>query len=319
VITQQNRGKIGWFVLLGIIAVSGMQERASAEMLYGSEFFGKQIARIDTTTNSVTPVAITPGNPDSLLFFGQNIIYTDESSFHALREINLATHTDTILSNQFVSPNDLTLTPDGKNVLVSDQGAGRIIEYNFQTQISSVFANPGGSPQGLVFDNTGRLFANVGDPFSGAPTGSFLAQLDPTTGAILHTSPGLESLDGLTYDGSSGLLFATSRVGGGVYSIDPNNLSNVNTIIPAGTFVTPDGLTDDGNGNLYIAVQGDSRVYQYNIASRLLTPETVVPGTLDDLAPASGLGSPVPEPSAIILLSSGASVLAYALCRRRYL
>jgi hypothetical protein len=112
------------------------------------------------------------------------------------------------------------------------------------------------------------------------------------------------------------LLFATSRLSGAVYSIDPNNLSNVNTIIPAGTLVTPDGITSDGNGNLFIAVQGDSRVYRYDIASRSLTPETVTPGTLDDLAPASGPGS-VPEPSAIILLSSGAlSVLAYVLCRR---
>jgi DNA-binding beta-propeller fold protein YncE len=316
--TQQNRGRIGWSVLLGIVMVSGVQGRASASILFGTEFFGKQIVRIDTATNTVTTVANTPGNPDSMLFVGQNIVYNDESSFHALREIDLVTHTDTILSNQFSNPTDLTLTPDGKSVLVGDS-SGKIIKYDFQNHTTSVFANPSGSPQGLAFDTTGRLFANLGNLFGGGPTGTFLAQLDPTTGAILHTSTGLNSLDGLTFDTTTGLLFATSRFGGGVYSIDPNNLSDVKTIVPAGTLVIPDGITSDGNGNLFIAVQGDSRVYRYDIASRTLTPETVVPGTLDDLAPASGPGSLVPEPPAITLLGSGAlSVLAYALCRRRH-
>jgi hypothetical protein len=179
VMTPQNRGSNGWFVLLGIIAISGMQERASASTLFGSEFFRQQIMRIDTATNSVTPIALTPGNPDSLLFFGQNIIYTDESSqFHALREINLTTHVDTILSNQFVVPTDLTLTPDGQSVLVGDFGE-IIRKYDFQSQTPSVFANPGVGAFGLAFDPTGRLFANLGNLLGGGPTGHFSPNSTP--------------------------------------------------------------------------------------------------------------------------------------------
>jgi sugar lactone lactonase YvrE len=303
VIYPRVREMISRIGLLGIIVGAVMQGRTEANILFGTEFGGKQIVRIDTVSNSVTTVATTPGNPDSLIFNGQNIIYTDEGPSHALREIDLVTHTDTILSSQFAIPADLTLTPDGRSVLVSDF-AGAIIRYDLQSRTSTVFSSPGGNPEGLVFDSTGRLFANLGNR-SGGPAGTFVAQLDPLTGAILRMSPGLDSLDGLTMDTTSGLLYGTSRQSGAVYSINPNNLSIVNTILPAGTLTTPDGITSDGAGNLFIAVQGNSRIYQYNIASRSLTPETVVPGTLDDLAPASGLGSPVPEPSSAVLLGIG--------------
>ena len=94
-----------------------------------------------------------------------------------------------------------------------------------------------------------------------------------------------------------------------MYSIDPNDLSNVNTIIPSGVLVTPDGLTSNGKGDLFIAVQGDSRVYEYNIATQVLTPSTVVPGVLDDLAPASGIGSPVPEPSSLIVVAAAVAIV----------
>jgi hypothetical protein len=135
-----------------------------------------------------------------------------------------------------------------------------------------------------------------------------VAQLDPVTGAILHRSPGLDSLDGLTYDSRTGLLYATSRLSGAVYSIDPNNLANAQVLIPAGKLSGPDGLTSDGMGDLFIAVQGDSRIYEYDLITGVLTPETVVRGTIDDLAPASGLGS-IPEPSGLLTISIGALVM----------
>ncbi len=311
---QHRRTKMVWLVFLGLFAGTGTEGTALAgQVLYASSFAGQEIVSVDVSTNIVTPIVHTPGNPDSLLFDGSNIIYTDEKNGE-LREVSLTTHVDSVLSNQFIVPADLTLTPGGQSVLVSDFSAGKIIKYDFQTQTSSVFARPGGNPEGLVFDPTGRLFANLGDRFGG-PTGKFVAQLDPVTGAILHTSPGLNSLDGLTYDSTTGLLYATSRLSGAVYSIDPNNLANARVLIPAGILNTPDGITSDGMGDLFIAVQGDSRIYEYNLISGALTPETIVPGTIDDLAPASGLGS-VREPSALLMLSIGALVVIAYGCWR---
>jgi sugar lactone lactonase YvrE len=306
-----------WSATVIAAAIIGLPGQAVAETLFASAFSAQEIVSVDTNTNAVTPIATTPGNPDSLIFDpAGNIIYTDEK-FEALREVNLTTHSDTVLSSNFGVPADLALEPGGHSVLVSDFTRGVIIRYNLVSQSASVFAQPGGNPEGLAFDATGRLFANLGVRSAG-PTGKFVAQLDPTTGAILHSSPGLNSLDGLTFDSVTGKLYATSRLSGAVYAIDPNNLANVSILIQPGTLVTPDGLTSDGKGNLFIAVQGDSRVYQYNFASQVLTPETVVPGTLDDLAPASGLGSrPVPEPGSLLLASLGALTLAGAAWRRR--
>ena len=158
----RNLGKFAWILIAAVVIGHESPEYARAEILYGTEFAGQQIVRIDTSTNSVTTVSSTPGSPDSMVFYGANdIIYTDETS-ETLRDLNLVTHTDTVLSASVGLPADLTLTPDLKNVLVSDFIGGRILEYNFQTKMTSVFASPGGNPEGLVFDGSGRLFANLG-------------------------------------------------------------------------------------------------------------------------------------------------------------
>jgi DNA-binding beta-propeller fold protein YncE len=149
-----------------------------------------------------------------------------------------------------------------------------------------------------------------------------VAQIDPVTGAILATSPGLNDLDGLVYDPYSGLLYATSYLGNTIYSIDPNNLSNVQNLLGGtgtGGLPSPDGITTDGIGDLFIASSeygGDSHIYQYNLVTHVLTQETYVNG-LDDLAPASGLGA-LPEPSGLVLVGAGAiGLLSYAWRKRR--
>jgi hypothetical protein len=69
-------------------------------------------------------------------------------------------------------------------------------------------------------------------------------------------------------------------------------------------------------GNIFIASSdsdGDSHIYQLNLITHTLTQNALVPG-LDDLAPATGLGS-VPEPSTFTLVGMGSFGLA--LRRRR--
>jgi hypothetical protein len=58
-------------------------------------------------------------------------------------------------------------------------------------------------------------------------------------------------------------------------------------------------------------------IIEYDIATNKATAVGTVNG-LDDLAPASGLGAAVPEPSSLVLLSiGGLGLLADRLRRRR--
>ncbi|HEV3415827.1 MAG TPA: hypothetical protein VG056_03420 [Pirellulales bacterium] len=290
--------------------VLGAAHYASAgQLLYVTSTSGQQILTADTGTNVVTPVVNTVGQPDSLLFDNnQNIIYSNLQTGQ-VRRINKTTHSDTLIAGGFNDPADIALEPGGGSLLLSDFAGGQIFRINLTTNAVTTLGVYGGNPQGLAYDNLGRLFANLGTRSGGAT--SFLAQLDPVTGAILRQSIGLVSLDGLTFDSFSGKLFDPSLAGGGIYQIDPATLAV--TLLPGSSGVAFDGITNDAAGNLYIANSG-SRIYQYNLPTLTLTPETVV-GGLDDLAPAAGLGS-TPEPAGLTLLCIGAAGLAGYSWRR---
>lgn len=275
-----NRVVCGLAALMVVLSWAG---RASAEVLYVTTTTG-QIYAVDTTTNTLTPVFTPAGVPDSLMFATNgNIIYTLILNGQ-VRQYNPTTSTDTLIATGFNEPADVALEPSGTSMLVSEFFGGKIDRINLLTNSTTTLGTYGGNPQGLAFDSAGHLFAVLGTRTSTAT--SFVARLDPITGAILgQTSPEV-SLDGLTYDAFSGKLFSPSTAGTGIYQIDPVNLAI--TLLPNSTGVGFDGITTDSAGNLYIA--SASNVYQYILGTQTLTPRTTVPG-LDDLAPLTGLGA----------------------------
>jgi streptogramin lyase len=307
-------------VFIGVLALLVCQfvvGRAQATILYTTSNGGySEIDQVDTIPQTAsTYLSITPSDqPDSIIFDSSgNVIY---SAFNVGEVIRYDPNTtvSTVLATGLGTPADMVLEPGGNSMLVSGYSGGTIDRINLNTNTVTPLSAGLGNPEGLAYVGS-KLFANIGYRYGGA-TAKEVAQIDPVTGAILATSPGLNSLDGLTYDPYSGLLYAASLLGNLIYSIDPNNLNNVQ--IATGTrFVPgPDGITADGLGNIFIASSasdGDSHVYQFNLISNTLTQNAFVPG-LDDLAPASGDGS-VPEPSSLALLSFG--VLGFGARRRR--
>jgi DNA-binding beta-propeller fold protein YncE len=299
------------------VLLLGEAGRARAgQILYGTANNTNpgQILRIDTGTNSVTSVFTPVGQPDSLVFDSNgNFVYTNLTAGQ-VRSYNPTTHTDTLLASGISDPADLALTPDKTSVLVSDFTGGKIYKVNLSTHALTQFGPTyGGNPQGLAFDNNGNLFAVLGTRNNSAS--SFIAQLDTTTGAIIHQSANLVQLDGLTFDPFSGKLYSGSLAGNGLYQFDPTTLSNTQLANTSGRGY--DGLTTDSAGNLYLVDRSNEFVDQYNLTNNQLTQLTSVAG-LDDLAPASGLGAPaVPEPASVVLLLTGAAGAVGYTWRRR--
>jgi DNA-binding beta-propeller fold protein YncE len=307
---------IGFAVLVQLLSVTA--EATAGQILYATSLTGQQIVKVDTATNQVIPVFNTVGEPDSLVFDTHgNIIYTSLNKGQ-VRLFNPSTQVDTLLGGGLAGPADLALTPSGDSVLVSEANGGKIFKIDLATHKGSQLGSYGGVPQGLAFDAVGHLFAVLG--FRSAKADSFIAQLDPMTGAILNQSTKEIALDGLTYDPFSKMLYSGSTEGSGIYQFDPASL-NV-TLLANSTKVPFDGLTTDSAGNLYLAHFDFSvppgYIYQYNLATSTLTQLTPVSG-LDDLAPVTGLGSPpVPEPTGLTLFGvSAAGLIGYFWRRRR--
>jgi sugar lactone lactonase YvrE len=301
-----------------VLAVGG---RAAAIDLYATSIAGSQIDKVDTVTNSVSTYLSTPSAADSIMFdTTQRVIYTAINTGE-VRRYDPTGPSDTALTGGLSSPADMVLEPGGNTMLVSEFGGGRIDRVNLTTNTVTTLLTPGGTPEGLAYDGA-RLFANLGSRFGG-PTGKFVAEINPVNGNILATSPGLDSLDGLTFDPYSGRLFASSLFSNQVLSINPNNLNDVQVVSDAFgkplTIPAPDGITTDGVGNIYVASSaslGDSHIYQIDLVNSVLTQKAFVFG-LDDLAPATGAGS-IPEPSTFVLGIAGLTSFGFVTLRKKF-
>jgi sugar lactone lactonase YvrE len=284
---------------------------ARAATLYATSLEGSELLKVDTVTNTVTLVENTPESPDSLVIDSQGRFVYTTGSGSELRRFDPVGNTDTLLAsgvNGLSEAQDVVLDPGGNTILVSNYFGNSITRTNLTTLTTTTLISGFSNAEGLAYDGSGDLFALGGTRGSA----TFLYQIDPITGAILRQSAAFDStnsLDGLTYDPFSGLLYATSILGNTLYSIDPTNLATVHNL---GSIGGPDGLTADSNGLLYIASRDDSSIHSYNVATQAFTTLTNVPG-LDDLAPASGLGSGnnAPEPGTWALAMTALVVIAF--------
>jgi len=243
-----------------------------------------QILKVDLTTNTVTLVTTPPigCTPDSLQLDSQGRIVYDCNITNQLRRFDPAGPSDVLLAdstNGINSPQDIVIEPGGNTVLVSNFLGNTITRTNLTTLATTTLVSNIANPQGLAYDPAGHLFAIKG--FASVGTTSFVVQIDPVSGAILHSSIAFDStntLDAMVYDPFSHLLYATSQENG-VFSIDPTTLVAINV----GGVPKPDGLTTDAQGLLYVASRTDSSIYSFNVLTNVATKMTTVPG-LDDIA-----------------------------------
>jgi sugar lactone lactonase YvrE len=298
-----------WGGLWAALAVLGLPQFASAAVLFATASSGSPgIFRVDTSTNTITPVT-TGTFADGLVFDSSGrIIYTALNNGD-VRRFDPNTNNTTILASGFNTVLDITLEPGGNSVLVTDRNAGTITRINLTTLAKSTLPSAVVQDyEGITYDNSGHLFVNV-------PNLGQIWQLDPTTGAKLNSSPTISGafLDGLAFDSVTGALFAGGE-NGNIYQVS----TSLASVTPISGIPSADGLTSDSAGNIFVASL-NNRIFQYNIGTGTITPLTPVSG-LDDLAPASGLGAPpttVPEPATLTLFALGTLGVTGSVWRRK--
>jgi len=282
-----------------------------------------QIDAYNTATGTNTVVDAKANTPDSLIFAnnGNSIIYgSNPNTGSNLYIYNIATKTNTVLAtgSSLGGANairDLALTPSGNSVLVSSYNGLTVYKVNISTGAVSTFASAT-QPQGIVFTPAGNLFLNLG-------TG--IEQISPTTGAVIQSNLTNGSLDGLTYDPTTGYLYATdgtaSNNGTTILQINPTTLAEtVLTVSGSGipTSLNLDGIEATQNGNLIIANYGSSML-EYFTATNTTTLLASTPG-IDDVAPLVGGGSDIsgtPEPGTFALFGTGILLMGLLALRSR--
>ena len=316
--------RIGPTAFLAFLTALALCRTTPAGTIYATSISTGIIYSDNTVTHVVTPIFNTGNDLDSLFFDPNGRIIYDQLTAGKVLAYNPADGTNVTLFSQAGSqPIDMALEPGLKSFLVSDPNHSQLDRISLGggliNRLGVMYTSgQAGRPDGIIYGPSGQLFVNVSTGFTSAPT--HIEQIDPTTGAILHsgTITGI-FLDGLTYDSFTGMLWASDYNHGRLVEINPNNLSDFTVFKPTGAAIAnggPDGIVSDGMGNLFVASRANNTIIEYDIATNTATAVGSVSG-LDDLAPASGLGAATPEPSSTVLLSIGTlGILAYRLRRR---
>jgi len=261
---------------------------STAQMFYVTSEPGQQLDLVDFSSGTVTNIYDIGSRPDSVIVNAQGQIFYTVTPLGTLQMFDPNTGLDSVLAT-FPSgyPRDLVFDPEGKNILVSLYGIGKLGRYNLASGTATIFPSTpiGLTLDGLAYDPAGNLFAVVSH--------NTVCQLDPTTGAILQTlilEPplNLNGGDGMVYDAFSKNLWVTrvSTLGDGLIEIPLTESAppvlGTPIFLQTGNMVTPDGVISDGQGNLYIG-EGLQHLTEYNVPTDNILKRVLSPG-IDDMA-----------------------------------
>jgi sugar lactone lactonase YvrE len=272
-------------ILLAVLCVTAIVSLAPcsfSQLIYATSETSKTIEEVNMATGTLTVLYTSTSTLDSLIVDSQGrILYTTTKS-GTVSMFDPSTGVNTVVASGFTAPRDLVFDPGQTSLLVSNYGKSEIDRVNLLTGTWTPLIKKLGSVDGLAYDPQGNFFAAINHHTQ-------IAQIDPTTGVILKTltvvtnhTVGFYGLDGLVYDPYTGELWATDVGTGANCLVEiPTDLSTFK-LVQVGNFSNPDGLTSDGNGNLFVGV-AYAKAYEYNIPTDTVTAKAKVPN-IDDTA-----------------------------------
>jgi len=261
---------------------------AQLAQIYVSNEGNGTLQQLDFATGAITAlyqIGVKPIVPDDLTINSAGQLIYSVPNSGAVYLYDPTTGINTELCSGIAGARDLTITPDGQNLLISKYASpAQIWEYNFASNTASVFfPKTAGITtfDGVTFDAYGNLYA--------VASHNMILQLNPSTGAILATltleaHDGINGGDGLTYDSYTNSLWATHDgkvMGVGLLQIpvEPSGFVSTSpgyTFYPLPTIGNVDGIKSDGLGNLYVGAIFSALVY--NIPSNTIVNNVIMKG-----------------------------------------
>jgi len=279
---------------------------------------GARVLQYDGSTGAFLGTFASEGGlntPEGLAFGPDGNLYV--SSFNSSQVLRFDGRTGALLGAfaSLSTPNGLTFGADGNLYVSSFLGDG-VLRFDGSTgAFLGTFASEGGlvRPSDLVFGPDGNLYVS-------SFTSGKVLRFDGNTGSFLGTfaTTNNSSNDGLDF-GPDGNLYVGAHVG--VQGI-PDQVLRFDGITGAflGTFAfgePSDGFSDvdfGPDGNLYVSASSSDRVFRYDGSTGAFLGTFASEGGLT--GPTFLAFTPVPEPSTLVLVSTGTLVILGAAWRR---
>lgn len=302
------------FVLTAVVCSPALAASILPGDILISNHGGDNVQLLDPTTSSVSTLVTVPGTPIGLAFDSTGNLYINVTN--GIEMYNPVTNTlNTTFFTGSGQREGLTYDPVTNHLFSVSFGGNHIEEVDLAGNLVRNITIPGTGALLGISARGGNLAVtdfDTGDIFVGTTTGSTFKQIGTATAGNTYAADFDSSGNVYVNDFATGQTVRFANLGGGNYGPKTTFISGLSN---------PDnGLSIGDDGSLTISEFGADAISVWNSDGTLrkryfgiADPDELV---VDAPIRSSGGGTPVPEPSTILLLSTGLVALG-SLQRRR--
>ena len=261
-------------------------------VFYVTERFAQAIAKVTVdsaghATVDANFVKNLPENgPDSVIFdhAGKMLISnTDDGSISRVDPGTGQVLTAKVNLITIPSVADLALNPTDDTLWAIRWDSSTLAKVSLSTGVTVLLTSDVSRIGGITFAG-GRLFVSSHD--------GFVAEIDQTTGLMISgrkLAVAGSSMDGMTFDPTSGHIFAAGCDGICEFAIGSGSAPTISRVKLYDS-VDGDGIAADGHGHILVA--GNSRLKSLDLATNTAVEVAANINSADDVAPVVGAGAP---------------------------